>query len=110
MKTFDDLEFVVREDGSQQSLLELGGLTISVVFGQPTSGFRTYSDTESNLYEVAAFLGNDMVPLQVSDDVLGWQSVDQINQLMTDMQTDTEAFISSRVQARDVYDKELELS
>lgn len=110
MKTFNDLEFVDREDGSHQSLLQLGGVTISVVYGQPDVGFRTYSDVDSNLYEVAAFFGNDMIPLQVSDDVLGWQTAEAITKLMEEIQTDVESFISSRNDARHVYEKELELS
>ena len=93
-KTFDDLEFkrhAVKADGVQ-ARLDLGnGLQISVVAmkdkDQSLGGL--YGNASKGTYEVAVFGNNDsMIPLASYDDVLGWQTKDDINKLMDNLQGD----------------------
>ena len=42
------------------------------------------------IYEVAVFFGNDFVPLQEHDDVIGWQTPEEITTLMKEAQENTE--------------------
>lgn len=106
MKTFDDLEFKKQRQCSSsfQALLELGrGLTISVVHGP-----GKYSSISDDEYEIAMFFGNDFVPLQVHDDVIGWQRPDEITALMKEAQENSE-FVRERVDAKEEYKKEIDL-
>lgn len=95
MKTFQDLTFESRTDikNTKHALEDLGnGLIISVVQGP-----NHYS--ESDTYEVGVLFGNDMVPLQPFDEVLGWQTEQQITELMQQVQTDKN-FVKSKVDAK----------
>jgi hypothetical protein len=106
MKTFNDLEFREQRQCSDsfQALLELGnGLTISVVHGP-----GKYSNAEKDEYEVAVFFGNDFVPLQVYDDVIGWQRSDEITSLMKEAQED-EDFVRSRIDRKEEHRREMDL-
>jgi hypothetical protein len=100
MKTFDDLEFKKQPHRNAfQATCDLGkGLTLSVVYGE-----GNYSDVSvvdgvkiPESYEIAMFFGNDFVPLQQHDDVLGWQTPDHINKIMNEAQTDPD-FVKSRI-------------
>ena len=87
-KTFNDLEFGPhpRGDGTQATLTLDNGIDVSVVAGQ---GF--YSDSDS--YEVAMFASGEFLPLGAYDDVLGWQTVEEINSLLTEAQEDGAKFM-----------------
>ena len=90
-KNFDDLNFLPHGNHSNaiQARLDLGdGFEISVVAHkdkQPSFG-GLYGDASNGTYEVAVFRGDDFVPLNTSDDVLGWQTKDDINDLMSKLQ------------------------
>jgi len=86
MKTFDDLEFNphANNPASVQARLDLGNsITISVVAGE-----GLYGSVEANEYEVGAWKDGDWIALQVADDVIGWQSPEQITELMAQLQAD----------------------
>ena len=83
-KSFDDLEFKPHpnsKDGVWASLRLSKDIRISVIAGP-----SQYGSVESELYEVAVLYKEDYVPLQISSDVLGWQSKNQINHLMALLQ------------------------
>lgn len=93
-KTFEDLEFkrhAVQADGVQARLDLRNGLQISVVAmkDRDQSFGGLYGNASKGTYEVAVF-GNDdsMLPLASFDDVLGWQTKDDINKLMDNLQGD----------------------
>ncbi len=86
MKTFDDLEFNphANNPASVQARLDLGNsISISVVAGE-----GLYGSVETDLYEVGAFQGKEWIPLSCADDVIGWQSPQQISHLMAKLQAD----------------------
>ena len=81
MKTFDDLEFVPHPTGlgGKIAQMDLGnGYKISVVGG----GRGLYGDGETT-FEVAMFnrMG-EMITLGENDQVLGWQTIDEINEII----------------------------
>jgi len=81
MKTFDDLEFEPHPNGMGGKLaqMELGnGYKISVVGG----GKGLYGDGETT-FEVAMFdRTGEMITLGENDQVLGWQTKDQVNEII----------------------------
>lgn len=89
-KTFDDLNFLPHGNHSNaiQARLDLGdGFEISVV--TTTDGKHgLYGHESAGTYEVAVFHNDDFVPLSTADDVLGWQTKDDINDLMSKLQGD----------------------
>jgi len=86
MKLFKDLEFKPHANNSEsvQASCKLGNsISISVVAGR-----GLYGSVESGLYEVGAFQGKEWIPLSCADDVIGWQSPEQISYLMAKLQAD----------------------
>ena len=81
MKTFDDLEFVPHPTGlgGKIAQMDLGnGYKISVVGG----GRGLYGDGETT-FEVAMFdRVGDMIKLGENDQVLGWQTIDEVNEII----------------------------
>ena len=97
MKTFKDLEFVVHPSGGWASSLKFkNGYRLSVVCGEfayCTPRLNLPSPLNYNSYEIALFNPDgDFVTRQVlgkegDDDVLGWLSVDQINEKISIVET-----------------------
>lgn len=81
MKTFNDLKFKPHPNGMGGKLaqMELGnGYKISVVGG----GRGLYGDGKTT-FEVAMFdRVGDMIKLGNDDQVLGWQTIDEINEII----------------------------
>ena len=94
MKTFDDLVFKDHPNTADGLMcqLKLGDYTISVVTmkgdkdGSVFGGL--YGSQPAGTYEVAVFGKSEMVPLSCADDVVGWQSPEQITHLMAQLQAD----------------------
>ena len=90
-KTFTDLDFHAHRTtrNAIQAKLDLGnGIQISVVShkdNEPSFG-GLYGNASNGTYEVAVFQNDDFVPLSPADDVIGWQTKDDINDLMSKLQ------------------------
>ena len=107
IKDFVDLDFHAHRTtrNAIQAKLDLGnGIQISVVSHkdkQPSFG-GLYGDVSEGTYEVAVFHNNSMVPLSPFDDVLGWQTEDELTELMANLQGDFNAqFIANLYISRD---------
>ena len=90
-KTFSDLEFNDHPNNPDgiQAILSLGNnLSISVVSmkGKETEFGSLYGSVLAGTYEVAVFHNGSMIPLSPFDDVLGWQTEDDLNKLMANLQ------------------------
>ncbi len=91
IKDFVDLDFHAHRttDNAIQAKLDLGnGIQISVVShkdNEPSFG-GLYGNASNGTYEVAVFQDDDFVPLSTADDVIGWQTKDDINDLMSKLQ------------------------
>mgnify|MGYP003123709070 CR=1 FL=1 len=91
LKTFSDLDFSTDADDPKtiRARLQLGDYTVSVVTSLGVERGLAYGTRPSGTYEVAVLdYKGDFVPLGVADDVLGWQSIDQLNYLMAQLQAD----------------------
>ena len=91
LKTFADLDFSADSDDLKtiRSRLQLGDYTVSVVTWLGVERGFSYGTLPSQTFEVAVFdAKGDFVPLSVADDVLGWQSIGQLNYLMYQHQAD----------------------
>jgi len=92
-KTFTDLDFHAHRTtrNAIQAKLDLGNrIQISVVShkdNEPSFG-GLYGNASNGTYEVAVFQDDDFVPLSTADDVIGWQTKDDINDLMSKLQGD----------------------
>jgi hypothetical protein len=93
--SFSDLDFKPHKyhaDNGIQARLDLDhGIQISVVSHKdkkPEFG-GLYGNASDGTYEVAVFHDNNMIPLSSADDVLGWQTADQLNELMSNLQGDS---------------------
>ena len=98
MKTFDDLVFNDHPNtaGGLMARLDLGDYQISVVTmkGDKPQYGGLYGSQLAGTYEVAVFAdnsntasgGSDMVHLSEWDDVLGWQTPEQITAIMATIQ------------------------
>ena len=98
MKTFKDLEFKqhAHVPGGVQARLDLGfDVTISVVSMKNREGEfgGLYGDVSEGTYEVAAFHNDGMVALSRYDDVIGWQTTEEVDTLMEEIQTDVMHFL-----------------
>jgi hypothetical protein len=87
MKTFNDIKFKLHPNGMGGILgqMELGnGYKISVVGG----GRGLYGDGKKT-FEVAVFdrMG-EMIMLSENDQVLGWQTMDQVNEIIKKFDTE----------------------
>tara|TARA_B110001454_G_C12702408_1_gene427159 strand:- start:483 stop:848 length:366 start_codon:yes stop_codon:yes gene_type:complete len=105
-RTFSDLEFHTHAHQSNgvQARLDLGNnIEISVVSmkDKETEFGGLYGSVKAGTYELAVFHNNNMVPLSAYDDVLGWQTEDNINELMGNLQGDAEGFIAGLYVCRD---------
>ena len=122
LKGFDDLVFTQHggraEGKGTQAKLTFGHrdkdhedqFTISVVQNQG-DGTGLYGHEDDNTYEVAMwFQGRDsMLPLSVSDDVLGWQTPVDVTRLMHKAQLNDFAWVTLLHSLRDEHRKELGL-
>jgi len=110
-RTFDDLNFLPHGNHSNaiQARLDLGdGFEISVV--TTTDGKHgLYGHESAGTYEVAMFHNNSMLPLSVSDDVLGWQDSVAITRLMRDAQLNGVAWVKLLKELRVEWRKDLDL-
>ena len=122
LKGFDDLCFQTHpgfQDGkARQARLTFGQrdkdnqdqFTISVV-QNINDGTGLYGHINDNTYEVAMWFQDrsDMLPLSVSDDVLGWQTPVDITRLMHQAQLNDFAWVTLLHNIRDERRKELGL-
>jgi len=117
IKNFNDLVFNAHANtpNGVQAKLDLGNnLEISVVSmkGKETEFGGLYGSVLAGTYEVAVFQGNTMQPLSPWDDVIGWQTEDEVTELMTNLQgkqDDISAFIEQLHLKRSESRAELEL-
>ena len=90
-KTFSDLVFNdhANNPNGVQAKLDLGNnLEISVVSmkdKEPEFG-GLYGSVTAGTYEVAVFHNNNMLPLSPWDDVVGWQTEEEVTNLMANLQ------------------------
>jgi hypothetical protein len=111
MLDFDDLDFQPHRgtDDAVQATLDFdNGLSISVVAGK---GDRRglYGSVEEDLYEVAIFDKNGMIPLSPSDDVVGWQSPAQVSILMAKAQSEGSVWVDELIEDKAEFRRELGL-
>jgi len=107
---FDDLVFKPhRHADGVQAVLDLGNdLSISVVANND-GGQGLYGQVSDGLYEVAVFYKNDMIPLSPADDVVGWQSPNQISYMMMKAQVEGFYWVDELKDAKREYRREFEL-
>lgn len=108
---FNDLDFQPHRgtDDAIQARLDLGnGLEISVV-ANIGDGHGLYGSVEDDLYEVAIFKDDEMIPLSVADDVLGWQSPAQVSKHMRDAQLNGDVWVNLLKKLRKEHRIELDL-
>ena len=107
---FDDLVFKPhRHADGVQAVLDLGNdLSISVVANND-GGQGLYGQVSDGLYEVAIFYKNDMIPLSPADDVVGWQSPNQISYMMLKAQVEGFYWVDELKDAKREYRREFEL-
>ena len=112
LKNFSDLDFSADSDDLKtiRSRLQLGDYTVSVVTWLGVERGFSYGTLPSQTFEVAVFdAKGDFVPLSVADDVLGWQSMDQLNYLMAQLQADdVEVWIANKMAEKLAWQKEME--
>ena len=117
IKNFSDLVFNTHANNPDgvQAILSLGNdLSISVVSmkSKGTQYGGLYGDASNGTYEVAVFHKNDMLPLNSFDDVLGWQTEDEVTELMGNLQgrqADVAGFIEQMHEHKKEARAELEL-
>ena len=111
MLDFDDLDFKphASHNDAVQARLDLGdGFQISVIAG--TNGRQgLYGDLEEDLYEVAIFDKNGMIPLSPSDDVVGWQSPAQVSILMAKAQVEGSVWVDELIEDKAEFKRDLGL-
>jgi hypothetical protein len=105
-RTFSDLTFNAHAhvNNGIQAKLDLGNdIAISVVsMRKKESEYGgLYGDASEGTYEVAVFHHGNMVPLSAYDDVIGWQTEGNIDELMHSLQDDGEGFIAELYTCRD---------
>ena len=108
---FNDLDFQPHRGTADavQARLDLGnGLEISVVANKG-DGYGLYGSVEDDLYEVAIFNDDGMIPLSVADDVLGWQSPAQVSKHMRDAQLNGDAWVDFLKKLRKDFRDDLDL-
>ena len=112
MLDFNDLDFKPHANNNDavQARLDLGnGFEISVIAG--INGRQgLYGDLEEDLYEVAIYYDkNGMIPLDCSDDVVGWQSPAQVSILMAKAQAEGSIWVDQLKADREEFRKDLGL-
>ena len=110
--SFDDLDFQAHsvKDAVRASLDFDNGFSISVIASDMPKGQRGshYGNVADNEYEIAIYDDNgDFVPLQLSDDVLGWQSPLSVSNHMRDAQINGKSWVRLLQKLRDDFRKEL---
>jgi hypothetical protein len=106
-KDFSDLIFNDHSHNPNgvQARLDLGNdIEISVVSmkDKETEFGGLYGSVKAGTYEVAVFRNGDMLPLSAFDDVLGWQTEEELTELMANLQGDFNAqFIANLYISRD---------
>ena len=111
--SFDDLEFQPHHSirNAVQARLDFdNGFSISVVASDMPEGQRGsfYGNVSDNEYEIAIYDdNNDYVPLQFSDDVLGYQSPLSVSNHMRDAQINGKSWARLLQKLRDDFRKEL---
>ena len=112
LKTFADLDFSADSDDLKtiRARLQLGDYTVSVVTSLGVQRGFSYGTLPSQTFEVAVFdYKGDFVPLSVADDVLGWQSMDQLNYLMAQLQADdVEVWIANKMAEKLAWQEEMD--
>lgn len=111
MLDFNDLDFKPHRatDNAVQARLDFdNGLEISVVAGNDERG-GLYGSVEEDLYEVAIFDKNGMIPLSPSDDVVGWQSPAQVSMLMAKAQVEGSVWVDQLIEDKAEWRKDLGL-
>ena len=112
LKNFSDLDFSADSDDLKtiRARLQLGDYTVSVVTSLGVERGFSYGTLPSQTFEVAVFdAKGDFVPLSVADDVLGWQSMGQLNYLMAQLQADdVEVWIANKMAEKLAWQKEME--
>ena len=112
LKNFSDLDFSADSDDLKtiRARLQLGDYVVSVVTSLGVNRGFSYGTLPSQTFEVAVFdAKGDFVPLSVADDVLGWQSMDQLNYLMAQLQADdVEDWIANKMAEKLAWQKEME--
>ena len=108
---FNDLDFQPHRgtDDAVQARLDFGnGLEISVIAGK---GDRRglYGSLEEDLYEVAIYDKNGMIPLSPSDNVVGWQSPDQVSALMAKAQVEGSVWVDELIADKEEFKRDLGL-
>lgn len=113
LKNFSDLDFSADSDDLKtiRARLQLGDYMVSVVTSLGVNRGFSYGTLPSQTFEVAVFdAKGDFVPLSVADDVLGWQSLDQLNHLMAQLQADNvKDWVKVKRAEKLVWRKEMEL-
>ena len=113
LKNFSDLDFSADSDDLKtiRARLQLGDYTVSVVTSLGVNRGFSYGTLPSQTFEVAVFdAKGDFVPLSVADDVLGWQSMDQLNYLMAQLQADdVEVWMANKMAEKLAWQREMEL-
>ena len=111
MLDFNDLDFKPHRhaDDAVQARLGFGnGLEISVVAGNDDRR-GLYGSVEEDLYEVAIFDKNGMIPLSPSDDVVGWQSPAQVSHLMAKAQVEGSVWVDELIADKAEFRRDLGL-
>ena len=111
MLDFDDLDFQPHRgtDDAVQARLDLqNGFEISVV-ANTGDGQGLYGNVADDLYEVAIFNDDGMIPLSVSDDVVGWQSPAQVSILMAKAQSEGSVWVNELIEDKAEFRKDLGL-
>ena len=108
---FNDLDFKPHRgavDAVQARLNLHNGLEISVVAGIDNRR-GLYGSIEEDLYEVAIFDKNGMIPLSPHDDVVGWQSRNQVSHLMKKAQIEGSVWVDELIADKEEFRKDLGL-
>ena len=110
-KGFKDLVFKAHANhaDSVHARLDLGDDFVVSVAAHKNRGAELgglYGNVAEGLYEVAVFHKNQMLPLSGCDDVLGWQSIEQINDLLANIKN--QSYVDFLHQKRKEYEEELE--
>ena len=108
---FSDLDFQPHRgtDDAFQARLDLGnGLEISVIAGIGNKR-GPYGSLEEDLYEVAIYNENGMIPLSPSDNVVGWQSPAQVSILMAKAQNEGSIWVDELIEDKAEFRKDLGL-
>ncbi len=109
---FSDLEFKDHANQSMhavQARLDLGnGFEVSVIASKD-GGQGIYGDVEDNLYEIAIYDKNGMIPLSPTDDVAGWQNPAQVSALMAKAQVEGSVWVDELIEDKEEFRRDLGL-